>query len=107
MIKTIECDPYWEVKTIKIAIKASLENFLNIMREQRIFNLEENTTFKDLNQNELHINAGGSFKGVIMIENGPSEGKMVKIDYDENSYMNKSIWEGYIEILEEQLTQPL
>jgi len=107
MIRTIKCDPYWEVKTIKIAVKASLENFLNIMREQRIFNLEENTSFKDLDQNDLQINAGGSFKGVIMIENSPNNGNLVKIDYDEKSYMNKSIWEGYIEILEEQLTKPL
>lgn len=107
MIKIIECDPFWEVNYIKTAIKVSLESFLNIIREQRIFNLEENTTFNDLNQNDLQINAGGSFKGLIKIENSPSKGNLVKIDYDEKSYMNKSIWEGFIINLEEQLAQPL
>jgi len=107
MIKIIECDPYWEVNYIKTAIKVSLESFLNIMREQRIFNLEENTTFNDLDQNDLQINAGASFKGLIKIEKGPNKGNLVKIDYDEKSYMNKSIWEGFIKSIEEQLTQPL
>ena len=58
MIKTIDCDPYWEVNLIKIAIKTSIENFLNIMREQRIFNLGEDTIFDDLNENDLQLKAG-------------------------------------------------
>ena len=107
MIKIIECDPYWEVNLIKIAIKTSVENFLNIMREQRIFNLGDDTTFDDLNENVLQIKAGGSFEGSLMIEKRPNEGYLVKIDYDEKSYMKKSLWEGIINLLEDQLTQPL
>ena len=107
MIKTIDCDPYWEVNLIKIALKTSIENFLNIMREQRIFNLGEDTTFDYLNENNLQLKAGGSFKGLIKIEKDPNEGYLVKIDYDEKSYMNKSIWEGLLTVLEEQLTKPL
>jgi len=107
MVKIIECDPFWEVNYIKTAIRASLETFLNIMREQRIFNLGESTSFNDLNENDLQINAGISFKGLIKIEMGPNGVNLVKIEYDENSYINKSIWEGFITNLEEQLTQPL
>ena len=107
MIKTIHCDPFWQEGSIKIAIKATLENFLNIMREQRIFNLGENTIFEDLTNSDLQITAGNTFKGLIKIEKGPSEETLVNINYDENSFMNKSLWEGIIEPIEEQLTQPL
>ena len=107
MLKTIHCDQFWAEGSVKIAIKANLENFLNIMREQRIFNLGENTIFEDLTNNKLQIAAGNTFKGLIKIEKGPSEEILVNINYDENSFMNKSIWEGYIENIEEQLTQPL
>ncbi|MHA1915847.1 MAG: hypothetical protein ACW98F_07405 [Candidatus Hodarchaeales archaeon] len=107
MIKTISCDPFWVVKTIKIAIKVSLENFLNLMREQRIFNLGEDTIFEESTSNDLQISAGDSFKGSFKIEQGPDKSKLVNINYDEKSYMNKSIWEGFIQVLEAQLTKPL
>lgn len=107
MLKTIHCDQFWAEGSVKLAIKANLENFLNIMREQRIFNLGENTLFEELTHNDLQITAGSSFKGSIKIEKGPSEEILVNINYDENSFMNKTIWEGFIEAIEEQLIQPL
>jgi hypothetical protein len=107
MIKTISCDPYWNIKKIKIAIKTSLELFLNNMREQRIFNLGESTNFNDTSPNILQISAGASFSGLAKIIQGPEERYLVEIQYDENSYMNKSLWEGYFNTLEEQLIKPL
>jgi len=107
MLKTIHCDPFWEEGSIKIAIKTTLEISLNSLREKRIFNLGENTIFEDLTPNDLQITAGSTFKGSINIEKGPSDAYLVHINYDENSYINKSIWEGLIEPIEEQLTQPL
>ena len=107
MIKIITCDPFWDPKKIRIAIKASLEHFLNIMREQRIFNLGENTYFEEVPPNNLQISAGASFSGLAKILKGLEENYLVEIQYDENSYMNKSLWEGFFNILEDQLTKPL
>ena len=107
MLKTIHCDQFWAEGSVKIAIKATLENFLNIIREQRIFNLGEYTIFEELIHNNIQITAGTTFKGLIKIEKGPSENLLVNINYDENSFMIKSLWEGIIEPIEEQLTQPL
>jgi len=107
MPKTIQCDPYWGVGFIKRVIKETLEIYLNVMREQRICNLGENTIYEDLTDNDLQITAGSTFKGLIKIEKGPSEEILVNINYDENSFMNKSLWEGIIEPMEEVFTQPL
>ena len=105
MLKTINCDPFWNPQKIRIAIKASLEHYL--MREQRIFNLSENTYFKEVSPSDLQISAGESFRGVAKILKNSEERYSVVIQYDEKSYMNKSLWEGFFKILEDQLTKPL
>ena len=107
MLKTINCDPFWNPEKIRIAIKASLEYFLNLMREQRIFNLSENTYFKEVPPSDLQISAGESFNGLAKILKNSEERYSVVIRYDEKSYMNKSLWEGFFKILEDQLTKPL
>ena len=100
-------DQFWAEGMVKKLIKTSLENTFNSLREQRLFNLGENTIFEDLTNNDLQITAGTVFKGLIKIEKGPSEEVLVNFNYDENSFMNKTLWEGFIEIIKEELTQPL
>ena len=107
MIKTIHCDQFWAEGLVKIFIKTTIENTLNLLREKRLFNLGENTIFEDLTLSDIQITAGTTFKGLIKIEKGPSEEILVNINYDENSFMNKSLWEGIIEPMEEVFTQPL
>ena len=107
MLKSINCDSSWQEIKIKTSIKKTIEDVLNNLREQRVFTLAEVTKFEDLTSNEFQISAGNLFNGSIMIEKGPSESNSVKINFDESNYINKTIWEGLIEKLEEKLTIPL
>ncbi|MHA1242015.1 MAG: hypothetical protein ACTSQU_14715 [Promethearchaeota archaeon] len=104
MLKSIHCDPIWQGSEIKNYIKQSIEAVLNNLREQRILNLGEDTIFEDLTPNELQITAGNLFKGLVIIEKGPSDSNYVKINYDDSVFVNKSLWEGLIETIEKQLT---
>ncbi|MBY9006422.1 MAG: hypothetical protein KGD63_06660 [Candidatus Lokiarchaeota archaeon] len=107
MLKSINCDPVWQESEIKNTIKKIIEVLLNNLREQRVFSLGEVTKFKDLTPNEFQITAGNLFKGLVKIEKESSERNSVKINYDESVYINKSIWEGLIEKIEKELTNPL
>lgn len=104
MLKSIHCDPIWQESEIKEYIKKSIEGVLNNIREQRIINLGEYTIFEDLTPNKLQITAGNLFKGLVIIEKGPSDSNYVKINYDDSVFVNKSLWEGLIETIEKQLT---
>jgi hypothetical protein len=103
MIKTIHCDQHWEENSVKTLIKKTLETYLNILREQRVFSLGENTVFEELPENDLKISAGTTLEGVIKIKKGPSEEILVNFNYDENRSLNKRLWEGFIQTIEEQL----
>ncbi|MCK4285546.1 MAG: hypothetical protein KAX18_05055 [Candidatus Lokiarchaeota archaeon] len=102
MPKIIKCHPDWELNLIKIVIKTAVEAYLNQLRGKMLFKfIGKNSSVEDTASNIIHITSGKQFKGSFQIIDDPSEGKIVKIEYEKSGKKAKSLlWNNIFDLLE-------
>ena len=102
MPKIIKCHPDWELNLIKIVIKTAVEAYLNNLRGKMLFKfIGKNSSVEDTASNIIHITSGKQFKGTFQIIDDPSEGKIVKIEYEKSGKKAKSLlWNNIFDLLE-------
>ncbi len=102
MPKIIKCHPDWELNLIKIVIKTAVDAYLNELRGKMLFKfIGKNASVEDTASNIIHITSGKQFKGTFQIIDDPSEGKIVKIEYEKSGKKAKSLlWNNIFDLLE-------
>lgn len=102
MPKIIKCHPDWEINLIKIVIKTAIEAYLNELRGKMLFKfIGKKSSVEDTASNIIHITSGKQFKGTFQIIDDPSEGKIVKIEYEKSGKKAKSLlWNNIFDLLE-------
>ena len=102
MPKNIKCHPDWDLNLIKIVIKTAVEAYLNELRGKMLFKfIGKKSLVEDTASNIIQITSGKQFKGTFQIIDDPSEGKLVKIEYEKSGKKAKSLlWNNIFDLLE-------
>ncbi|MBY9006423.1 MAG: hypothetical protein KGD63_06665 [Candidatus Lokiarchaeota archaeon] len=107
MPKIINCHPDYGVELIKTVIKAAVEGYLNALRGKMLFKfIGKQSTVEDEASNIFQVSSGKQFEGRFQIIDDPSEGKLVKIEYEKSGKKAKSLlWNNIFDLLETNLSK--
>ena len=101
MPKIINCHADWQIELIKKVIRSGVEAYLNALRGKMLFKfIGKKSTVKDTASNIIEYISGKQFKGIFQIIEDPSEGLLVKIDYEKSGKKAKSLlWNNIFDLL--------
>ncbi|MFX1373055.1 MAG: hypothetical protein ACFFCE_14475 [Promethearchaeota archaeon] len=107
MPKTINCGKGWPDDLIKDTVIKSTEAFLNALRGKMMFKfIGKETTVTDIASNIFQITSGKQFIGKFQIIDDPSEGKILKIEYEKSGKKAKSLlWNNLFNAIEPGLNK--
>ncbi len=105
MPKIMKCHPDWNDDLITTVITSGVGAFLENLRGQFLFKfLGNETIINNIASNIIEITSGKQFIGRFQIIEDPSEGKIVKIDYEKSGKKAKKLlWDSIFEIIEGNL----
>lgn len=101
----MKCHPDWNDDLITTVITSGVGAFLENLRGQFLFKfLGNETIINNIASNIIEITSGKQFIGRFQIIEDPSEGKIVKIDYEKSGKKAKKLlWDSIFEIIEGNL----
>lgn len=105
MPKIINCHPDWNENLITVVITTGVEAFLENLRGQFLFKfLGKETIINNIASNIIEITSGKQFIGRFQIIEDPSEGKILKIDYEKSGKKAKKLlWNSIFDLIEGNL----
>ncbi len=105
MPKIIKCHPDWTDSLINTVITSAVEAFLENLRGQFLFKfIGKETTINNIASNIMEIKSGKDFIGTFQIIDDPSEGKILKIEFEKSGKKSKKLlWNNIFELIEGNL----
>ncbi|MFX1534410.1 MAG: tetratricopeptide repeat protein [Promethearchaeota archaeon] len=97
----ISCQPEWGTEQVKASLKSISENILKSMSKQSILKWMGKATLVEQEPNVLEVSAGPEIKGTFRIEEDPTKGTYIQLDWEKRSERTGRIWEPIIKALTE------